>query len=286
MKKEATDVLKVEVVKVEKASPKNFRREITLEAKVTSVIRSNTKVVSGEQIRINSYQLVWPRRMEPGPKPPPRLEPGWKGTVYLKASDAVAEVKVFDLAVFGHSFVPAGEEAGAEEYEEVKRAVAGWLEGMEGNVYKATIRASDGKSPLPATRINNRLFAFREGKVYIGIGFSKAPRIDASLDELRATFAHVALDRVPVPGIEAVGWETRLQTPISSFKKGVTLEAWEGGVLRLRVQTEFFAAYGRRTDILVPADAGYPEGTYFQIRKPITADLVIEGRLFEDSVKP
>lgn len=165
--------------------------------------------------------------------------------------------------------------------EEVTSAVEAWIDGLDGTVYKATLRASDEVSPLPSTPINDHLFAFREGNLYIGLGFSEPPSSNSTLEELRATFKHIALDRIPVPGVEATNWETRLQTPRSSFKEGVTLESWKDGVLRIRVQTEFFAAYGRRTDIRIPADARMPKGTYFQIRQPIKADLVIEGRLFD-----
>jgi hypothetical protein len=172
------------------------------------------------------------------------------------------------------------EKPAAPSHDAVKGAVAQWIDGLRDQAYTATFRASDGKSPLPSKRINDRLFAFQEGDVYIGIGFKKAPANTSTLQELRQTFAHLALDRIPVPGIDAKHWETRLRTPRSSFREGVTIESWEAGVIKLRVRTEFFAAGGRRTDILVPADAGMPEGTYFQIRRPIRADFLIEGRLF------
>ena len=104
-------------------------------------------------------------------------------------------------------------------YEDVRQAVAEWMEGMEGKVYKATFKSNDGVSPLPATQINNRLFAFQEGDLYIGIGFSKAPKTNSTLRELQATFAHIALDRIPVPGVEAINWETRLRTLYPHSKK-------------------------------------------------------------------
>ena len=170
-------------------------------------------------------------------------------------------------------------QSGTTPSADVRSAVEKWINGLEGKVYEATIRRSDGTSPLPATQINDRLFAFQEGDVYIGIGFSKTPTKNSSLEDLRAAFQHVALDRIPVPGIRAKNWATQLQTPTSSFKDGVTLESWKDGVLRLRVKTSFFAASGRRMDVRVPADAPMPQDTYFQIRKSISADLLIEGQL-------
>ena len=100
---------------------------------------------------------------------------------------------------------------GATPSQDVQSAVEEWIAGVTGTgkVYKATLRSNDGASPLPSKAINERLFAFHEGDLYIGIGFSKPPKIDSTLSELQATLKHIALDRVPVPGIEAVGWETR-----------------------------------------------------------------------------
>ena len=163
---------------------------------------------------------------------------------------------------------------------EVRKAAQAWIDSLPATGYAATIRAADGTSPLPSRAVNDHLFAFTEGPVYIGIGFGTAPRRDSTLEELRDSLKHVALDQIPVPGITAPNWETRLMTPVSSFKEGVSLEKFESGVLTFRVKTRFFAACGRRTDLVLPADVGMPEGTYFQIRTPIQADLLLEGRLF------
>ena len=163
---------------------------------------------------------------------------------------------------------------------EVRKAAQAWIDSLPATGYAATLRAADGVSPLPSQPVNDHLFAFTEGPVYIGIGFGSAPKRDSTLKELQDSLQHVALDKVPVPGVKAPDWETRLMTPVSSFKDGVTLEKFENGVLTFRVKTEFFAAYGRRTDLILPADAGMPPDAYFQIRGPIKADLLVEGRLF------
>ena len=163
----------------------------------------------------------------------------------------------------------------------VKRAAAQWLKDVTGpgKAYRTTLLAKDG-SPLAARAINDRLFLLQGGDHSIGIGFRKPPRPDSSLTELRSTFQHLALDRIPVPGLKEPGWETRLRTPRSSFSEGVRLESWRHGVLTIRVQTTFFAVDGRRTDIEVPADAPMPPGTFFHVRTAIDADLLIVGRLF------
>lgn len=167
----------------------------------------------------------------------------------------------------------------AKPVAEVRQAVEKWLGEMDGKIYKATFRAADGDSPMQAKPVSGQLYAAHDGGVAIGIGFTKPLQLDTTLDEVKAAFKHIALDRIPVPGIHAENWRVGLQSPVSSFAEGVTIESWADGVLAVRVQTSFFAAHGVRTDILVPADAGQPEGTYFQIRKPIKADLLIQMRL-------
>ncbi len=176
------------------------------------------------------------------------------------------------------------EQAVTPTCDEVRLAAEKWIYGLQGKAYKAELRAKDGVSPLPAKAVNDHLFAFQEGDLYIGIGFSKPPKPESTLAELRSTLMHIALDRVPVPGVKAANWDTRLMTPVSSFKEGVTLESWNDGVLRVRVQSSFFAAAGNRTDLILPMDTAMPEGTYFQIRRPIKADLLIEGRLLAAAV--
>ena len=158
-----------------------------------------------------------------------------------------------------------------------EKTVAAWMASMKGKTHTATIGGS-GKDALESKRINDHLFALTGDGVYIGLGFKVAPTKAMSVAQLQAPFKHVALDRIPVPGVTAKNWQISLRTPRSSFSEGVKIE-WKDGVIRLRVRTSFFAASGRRTDILVPADAGMPPGTFFQIRQPLDADLTIEGRL-------
>jgi len=161
----------------------------------------------------------------------------------------------------------------------MRQEVERWLDGMSGQVLTAALRAGDRFRPRRAKRINDRQFAFRGADTYVGVGFSKPPRQDSTLADLQDTFKYVALDKVPVPGIRSSGWEILLRTPRSAVTEGVTIESWEDGVLRIRVRTEFHAIWGRRTDMVLPEDAGMPEGTFFNVRSPVKADLVIDGRL-------
>jgi hypothetical protein len=158
---------------------------------------------------------------------------------------------------------------------EVQKAATKWIFNLKGKTYKATIRAAHGIKPLPNY---NRLFEIHEGPLSIGLGFKTAPKSTSTVAELQRSLSYIALDRLPVPGIKAAAWQTTLQTPVSSFTDGVTIESWTKGVLRIRVKTKFFAIYGYRTDISMPADAPMPESGYFQIPKSISADLIIVGR--------
>jgi hypothetical protein len=162
---------------------------------------------------------------------------------------------------------------------EVQKAANKWILNLKGKTYKATIRVAHGIKPLPNY---DRLFEIHEGPLSIGLGFKTAPKPTSTLAELQKSLSYIALDQLPVPGIKATAWQTTLQTPISSFTNGVIIESWAKGVLRIRVKTRFFAIYGYRTDIDVPADAPMPESSYFQIPKSISADLTIVGKFSLD----
>ena len=54
------------------------------------------------------------------------------------------------------------------------------------------------------------------------------------------------------------------------------MTAYSGSRISLRIKCSFFAIYGRRTDVVVPAGAPSPPSTYFQIRREIPLDLELD----------
>ena len=102
MLKDAQEVLDVKVTKVTpaKGSDEN-KQNFIVDATVLGVERSAAGLKAGDKIQFNSYIVL---RQNRGPVPPPKLQEGWTGKVYLKPAP---EGKVYDLAAFGRSFVPA-----------------------------------------------------------------------------------------------------------------------------------------------------------------------------------
>lgn len=94
---------------------------------------------------------------------------------------------------------------------------------------------------------------------------------------LRAAFWQAVIDRVPTPGLDLPGWETRPLTPVSSFDQGVELVDLADARARFRVKTEFFAISGRDPTVMVPADAPAPPGSFFQFRRKFPLDLTISA---------
>ncbi len=92
-------------------------------------------------------------------------------------------------------------------------------------------------------------------------------------------FTRVALDKLPMAGLDVKGWEIKPQTPVSSFNKGVEFLSYKDGIVKVRIKTSFYAIYGRNPNVLVPADAPSPKGSYFQIRKGFPLDLTLEAPL-------
>ncbi|MDH3582946.1 MAG: hypothetical protein OER86_01885 [Phycisphaerae bacterium] len=99
LKAAASDVLKVEILRVREVGKSNGVMEVIYESRIREVRRSRSGAVAGRSVEIESYHDT--RRIRPpGPKAPPVLSRGWKGTIYLdhKAKDR------YRIAVYGHSF--------------------------------------------------------------------------------------------------------------------------------------------------------------------------------------
>jgi len=101
--KEAQEVVDLKVTKVSPSSPADQNMQhFTVDATVTGVERSKAGIKPGDKIQFDSYLVLRPLA---GPMPPPKLQDGWTGKVYLNAP---REGNVYDLAAYGRSFVPAG----------------------------------------------------------------------------------------------------------------------------------------------------------------------------------
>ncbi|MFB1490095.1 MULTISPECIES: hypothetical protein [unclassified Thiocapsa] len=110
LKADAQAVLEVKVLDVQTAADRAERFDVVYRMEVVSVLRSTTRVESGETIQVRSYgvsQALLDRGFV-GPKIPAILEPGWIGTAYLdpdpQASGADVE-RQFVIAAHGDSFV-------------------------------------------------------------------------------------------------------------------------------------------------------------------------------------
>jgi hypothetical protein len=127
-------------------------------------------------------------------------------------------------------------------------------------------------------------FTSRNPQLAIILGFNdEGVTKDSSLDQIRANFNYIALNKLPVPGLEGVPpkWEIYPQTPISSFSEGVTFENYDTHtqILQFTVQTSFFAIYGRLPQKNPVACAPSPKGTYLQVREDIQGHIKIRAKL-------
>ena len=167
--------------------------------------------------------------------------------------------------------------------EDPQSTAAKWLDGLgeDGLVIKE-VRAGDAKgfAGQPIAGSKNTMFILSDDNWYITLGFEGEVTEDSTVETLRDKWSYIALDKVPTPGLAVDGWEIKPRTPVSSLRKAsgaVEFVEAKDGKVTIRVKTSFFALYGRKLGVLVPADAGLPEGTYFQIRKPFKLDLTIEA---------
>ncbi len=143
------------------------------------------------------------------------------------------------------------------------------------------------RDPIDFKQHSGTLFTGRTSEVGITLGFNDENLTkDASLDELRSSFNFVALDRLPVPGLDGIPpqWQIYPQTPMSSFSEGITLEQYDSNtqILKLNIQTTFFAIYGRVPQEHQMACAPAPKGTYLQVRRDIQGVINLRAKLIFD----
>ena len=109
-----------------------------------------------------------------------------------------------------------------------------------------------------------------DGPISISIRFYKDILPSSTVQDLQSSLGYVALQKVPMPGFNyPSGWDIYPQTPYSSFKDGVTIVSFQNGRLHFKVNTRFFAVYGKLRHVKVPSDASTPNYAYFQVRRDI-----------------
>lgn len=114
----------------------------------------------------------------------------------------------------------------------------------------------------------------------VTLGFQGKLSREDSAATLDRRLKYVALDRIPTPGLEIKGWDVRPMTPQSSFREGVEIRELKDGLATIAIKTSCFALSGRVREELLgpqPADAGLPPGTFFQLRKNIPLEILIQA---------
>ena len=168
--------------------------------------------------------------------------------------------------------------------DEPEKKAGEWLKGLgEGGLVIKEVREGDGATGFvgrPIAGSKSTMFVLSDDNWYITLGFDGEVSEKSTVETLREKWSYIALDKVPTPGLAVEGWEIKPRTPVSSLRRAsgaVEFISGGDGKVAIRVKTNFFALYGRKMGVLVPADAGLPPGTYFQIRKPFNLDLTIEA---------
>lgn len=171
------------------------------------------------------------------------------------------------------------DEQNTPEVAAIVARIESWL---DANHNKIDIDLS--KNPMNLERHSETLFTGHQPQVAITLGFAdKALNKNSTLEQLRASFNFVALDRLPTPGLDGVPsqWEIYPQTPVSSFSEGVTLEQYDAStqVLQVNVQTKFFAIMGSLPQDNRIACGRAPKGTYLQVRRDIQGSIKLRAKL-------
>jgi len=139
-------------------------------------------------------------------------------------------------------------------------------------------------NPIEFNQHSGNLFTSHEPQVAITLGFQDdSVTKTSSIDQFRSGLNFVALNHLPVPGLDGIPsqWKIFPQTPMSSFSEGVTLEQYDPNtqILKLHIQTGFFAIYGDNPTQPRMACGPAPKGTYLQVRRDIRGDIKLRAKL-------
>ncbi|CAF1469453.1 unnamed protein product [Adineta steineri] len=172
----------------------------------------------------------------------------------------------------------AGEQD-TQEVAAIKTQIESWLK-----TNNNTLKLDLTNNTLDFKKICDTLFTSDQATIRITLGFKDDNLTkNSSLDQFRSSFNFVALDRLPIPGLDGVPsqWNIYPQTPMSSFSEGVTLEHYDPNTqtLQIHIQTKFFAIYGSVPQEHPMMDAAAPNGTYLQVRRDIKGDIKLNAKL-------
>ena len=162
--------------------------------------------------------------------------------------------------------------------EQAKSAAQRWL--AKHQEQGLVLKIDEQKTPLVGRNIAgsaSTMYVFEKPGWYLTLGFDGKLTPEMTAPDVQRKLKYVALDKIPIAEIEAPGWEIRPRTPVSSFQEGVKITGFQEGRMQVRVNTRFFAIYGRDPSVLVPADAPTPPHAYFQLRRNFPLDLTLSA---------
>ncbi|CAF1158643.1 unnamed protein product [Rotaria sordida] len=170
------------------------------------------------------------------------------------------------------------DEQNTPEVAAIVSRIESWL-----NTHQNRLELDLTNESIPFEEHSGALFTANQGQVSVTLGFNDGVTKDSSIEKLRSKFNFIALDRLPVPGLDGVPskWQIYPQTPVSSFSEGVTLEQYNSNtqILQLTVETKFFAIYGNIPQVPQIGCGAAPKGTYLQVRRDIQGIIKLKAKL-------
>eukprot|EP01010_Urceolus_cornutus_P001261 NODE_1791_length_755_cov_292.771955_g1392_i0.p1 GENE.NODE_1791_length_755_cov_292.771955_g1392_i0~~NODE_1791_length_755_cov_292.771955_g1392_i0.p1 ORF type:complete len:211 (+),score=69.45 NODE_1791_length_755_cov_292.771955_g1392_i0:62-634(+) len=178
--------------------------------------------------------------------------------------------------------------AGAVDAKEVTPKIEEWLDSLPEEALKLSITEQEPGCGLVGMQTGgvrcgaaaDTLFVYSAPNVNINIGFDAEVSAASGLEEVRERLSFVALDQLPMPGFDCPsGWKIKPCTPVSSFKDGVTIHAFENGRIRYTVETKFFAVTGNVPSRQVPCRAS-PPGTFVSVERSFKGVIDVDLPMF------
>ena len=112
-----------------------------------------------------------------------------------------------------------------ESSEDVQAKATEWLRKLDGNIildYK-TAEKNEGFIGAAINGSSDTMYTLNCDGWYVTLGLQGQLQADNTAASLQERLKFIALDKVPTPGLEVIGWEIKPMTPVSSFQNGVEI---------------------------------------------------------------
>ena len=164
----------------------------------------------------------------------------------------------------------------AEYRDSVQQITSDWHDSLPSKIWQTSFCGLQATPTEVEPAFLPHYLNVSQDSLHLTIGLTE--KIDAAMSasEVEQIIAYIASDGYPIAELSNADWTVKALTPKSHVAQGIEVAEFSNGRLVLRIQPEFFAAYGRDTRVIPPSDAPMHRKAYFHDRYSFSGDITLE----------